>query len=485
MNVGTVGFSPETAFYLPHTRFWELMMGSVLAHISLYRHDEFEVKLNRKFRVPFSGFELPFREIMAGLGICFILAGVVFLDKASPFPGYWALLPTGGAFFSIAAGPRTWINRNILSCRFMIFVGVISYPLYLWHWPLLSFARIVEAGEPSLAVKLAAVALAVLLAWLTYQLVEKRIRFGMTGSGTRRVVLLLASGMAVAFGVGVVTVKTHGLPRRYPDAIRRLSQYKAEEHASSWRDGKCFLQPDQDWHKFDTSCYDVQPQSAPLLLLWGDSHAADLYPGLKHLQSDYTFRIAQYTSSFCPPIFNFKNPQRKLCENNNIWLRRQIQELHPQIVVLAAQYWFLDSPDVHNKISSTLAILKKAGVQTVIVVGPNPEWKEPLPRALFDSYYRATSFHTIPDRMLYQLDDSIFPIDRRLRTWVSESDASYVSPVGILCNQTGCLTQLHESGTSELTSFDRHHLTDRASQYVAKLMFAPLFTQVSPRIPMK
>jgi peptidoglycan/LPS O-acetylase OafA/YrhL len=100
-----------------------------------------------------------------------IVAAIFGLDRSMAFPGWWALLPVIGTVLLIAAGPTAWINRNIFAHPACVYIGLISYPLYLWHWPLLSFARIVEVGEPPKPLLVACIAVSFVLAALTYELV--------------------------------------------------------------------------------------------------------------------------------------------------------------------------------------------------------------------------------------------------------------------------------------------------------------------------
>ena len=103
------------------------------------------------------------------IGLLAIAAGVSLIDSTRVFPGLWVMLPVGGTALLIVAGRRAWVNRAILSQPLVVWIGLISYPLYLWHWPLLSFARIVEGGVPSASLRLALLGASVGLAWATYQ----------------------------------------------------------------------------------------------------------------------------------------------------------------------------------------------------------------------------------------------------------------------------------------------------------------------------
>ncbi|MFC7553710.1 hypothetical protein ACFQU7_17920 [Pseudoroseomonas wenyumeiae] len=132
-----------------------------------------------------------------------------------PFPGWAALLPVAGAVAVIAAGPGAWANRRLLSSRPAVFIGLISYPLYLWHWPLLSYATILRLGRAPTPLLAAALLLAaLLLAWLTWRLVEKPLRFG-TGA-PRKALALLALVAAVGLTGGAARW-AEGFPARFPD----------------------------------------------------------------------------------------------------------------------------------------------------------------------------------------------------------------------------------------------------------------------------
>jgi peptidoglycan/LPS O-acetylase OafA/YrhL len=189
-NVDMALAHPRSAFYLPQARFWELMIGSALAYASLNH-----ASLIRRV--------MPVRSVLAAIGAALLVA---LINNHRVFPGWWALLPTVGTALLILAGPDTWLNRNVLASRVMVFVGLISYPLYLWHWPLLTYARIALQHEPSVVVTLGLLALAALFAWLTYEFLEKRVRHATKGTGRRsfHVVTALCSSLAVLALIGVL-----------------------------------------------------------------------------------------------------------------------------------------------------------------------------------------------------------------------------------------------------------------------------------------
>ena len=130
------------------------------------------------FRCPPAANGTTLRNTSSIAGILAIFYGVFALHKGTPFPGAWGLVPTLAAVLLIAAGPAARINRFFFSNPIAVWFGLISYPLYLWHYPLLSFARILEGETPSWYIRAGAILAAIALAWLTYMLVEKPVRFG-------------------------------------------------------------------------------------------------------------------------------------------------------------------------------------------------------------------------------------------------------------------------------------------------------------------
>jgi len=183
-------------FYLPMARFWELLAGAGLA---------------RKGDVALS---LKARSWLSAAGLAALLASVLLFYPTMRFPGWPALLPVAGAVAVILAGPETPVNRLIFSNRAMVAIGLISYPLYIWHWPLISYAYVVRLGKgPTPLMAAALVAGSILLAWLTYRLVERPIRFGEHRHGRTQ---LLAGAVALLGLLGLGIWQSGGFPQRYP-----------------------------------------------------------------------------------------------------------------------------------------------------------------------------------------------------------------------------------------------------------------------------
>ena len=200
LNVSEITIEPVRTFFLPQTRIWELLAGAVLAELKLRRScGHFSTSLPRV------------HDVASLLGAALIAGAVVGFSHAMAFPGVWALLPVLGAALLIWAGSDAWVNKYFLSLRPMVLIGMISYPLYLWHWPLLSFVRNAAGETPPWWMRVTAVTLAAVLACLTYAWVERPIRFG--GRGRPWACGLVAVISIVAL-LGLYTYQRDGLKFR-------------------------------------------------------------------------------------------------------------------------------------------------------------------------------------------------------------------------------------------------------------------------------
>jgi peptidoglycan/LPS O-acetylase OafA/YrhL len=200
-SIGTVRHDVVADFYSPLTRLWELMVGGALAY-ALIRKPELGIEFRRGF---------------AWMGLLMILLAATCIDGEDRFPGAWSLLPAMGAAFVIFGGnANTWLNRRVLSSTPLVWIGLISYPLYLWHWPLLSFSRIFESETASTMTRLLLLAVSLVLAWLTYLLVERPIRFG---SLSKKAVPILCACMASLLVAGVTVKTLDGVKTRHPSML--------------------------------------------------------------------------------------------------------------------------------------------------------------------------------------------------------------------------------------------------------------------------
>lgn len=456
---------PTAAFYSPITRFWELLVGALLAAI---QNPTIAGQRWRRVQEILSAALARPRVADAAslLGAVLIGLSLVWLDESQPFPGWRATLPTLGACLLIAAGPDALTNRWILSRRFMVWTGLISYPLYLWHWPLLAFQNL-SATEPTpVAMRIAALALAFLLAAGTYHFIESPLRFGPRAT---RAPLRLGAGMTAVAFAGLVVLGASGFNSRVPGAMERYANFQYDFQKDA-RVETCWLIEKQAPDAFADSCID-DDQSKPLMVIWGDSHAARFFPGLRSVAGG-KFRLAQFTRNACLPVGakpGLAAPGYANCSLGNAYVMSRIAELRPDTVVLFAYWESQWTPGlVDSFLLPTIRQLHDSGVAHVIVMGPAPHWRKALPANLIDLNKETGS--PPPRRTAFGLTPGPGEIDASLRAAIGEAPGvRYFSVLSALCDTDGCLTRIGNDPDS-LVSWDYGHLTTPGATYVANAL---------------
>jgi len=323
LNVMFIAAAPVADFYLPTGRMWELLLGALLAYAMRFlepRADDFVE------RVVFKPGSPPDRRLIANLKACVglgliglailalgkstaypgwwfgvpileDLASVVGLKAGPAFPGWWAALPTVGTALLIWAGPDAFPNRAIFGRPFLVKLGLISYPLYLWHWPMLSFLRITEAGHASQRLRLYAVLLSFVLAWLTYICIERPVRRAVSVRTPMRVLTIAATlgavgGLALYAQVtGALAARTPALASAVPARIRK----PVKEPACRER-----FHTDADY--CTEYLYDLKATTA----LLGDSHAERWLAAVGPYLARRDENVILLGQSGCPPLFGLE-----------------------------------------------------------------------------------------------------------------------------------------------------------------------------------
>ena len=440
ISVWGVSSKPVAAFYLLPSRFWELMVGALLAlGIAPQIHSE-----RLRFATGITGLTL-----MGG--------AIVLYSNATAFPGLAALVPCLGAAMVIHAGSggATFPTR-LLGTKPMVFVGLISYSLYLWHWPLLAFAR--QWSGESLAVMQIAGLLAAsfVLAYLSWRYVEQPFRRRQVMEQSPR--LFAAAGLATAAALvfGATALTTGGFAARHggyaPPAVAGLQ---------SLRVGTCFLKEDQapaDWSGVEQCA--AGPADAPLVFLWGDSYAAHLAPGLE-AEAAGRFRVVQYTAGGCPPVAGLDIAGRPHCRAFNERALELIGSLRPQVVVISAR-WAVYLPRVvgMNDIGAAIESVRSRGAAFLLVSqSPNFDFAHP-----YDFVYRKgreqarISFDTVLNAQIAAL-----------------SPSNVFDPLPVLCDHDTC--DVRRNGS--FLYFDDGHFSLEGSRIFARAMMPRLIAQVA------
>jgi peptidoglycan/LPS O-acetylase OafA/YrhL len=426
----------ETAFYLLPTRFWELLLGAALIFVE-------------RATPPVRSWSVAFPDAKAGAGLVLIIASSFLINQNDIYPGWLALIPTIGALLLISAGQDAWLNNTVLSARPVVLVGLISYPLYLWHWPLLSFARLLGTSRE---IRVGVVIVSILLAWITYVLVEQPIRTIRINKQMRsRAVLGFCGVLAVVASIGWVTLSNDGFVERLPPEARALGVYDLNKWGAEMRVGTCFIAPEQGPSAFDSRCGTVANDSGERVLLWGDSHAAHLYPGLVSLLKDRKAHLSEYTASACPPLIDTDTGKNPNCGRVNEFVISQMPMLRPDLVIMAARWGQYDL----SRLGNTIARLRATGVANIVLVGPVPEWEGTPRNDVLRSYLHTKAF---PERTAALLQPEL---DEQLARSAANLRIAYISAYKALCKSVKCIVFWH----GQPTVFDKAHFTAEGSKY--------------------
>jgi peptidoglycan/LPS O-acetylase OafA/YrhL len=424
LNVALIGKYPDATFYLPFTRLWELMAGAILLHVSIR---------NVVAREIFS--------VAALAGTCLILG---YYNRQTPFPGWAALAPvavTGAALLS----QGSLLSRILLSNRAGVFVGRISYPLYLWHWPLLVFGKAYPLRTLTTPELVGLVLVAFALAWLTYELIERPVRSGRFAAGTN----VSVAGM-VATAISAVAVLA--TPPRFPAEIQRLVDTPGNV-GPEWRRHECFLTRDDGKQDFAASCVDAQ---RPLIALWGDSTVAALMPGIRQQQLTRHFGLAQFTNGrACPPVFVKSVWADDECLELNHVILSRLSAAVPDTVLMGG-VWTANA----RELKPTIDALRATGVRRIIFLGRGPIWQGGLPN-LVAAYYRRER-KLLPEFSSLMVDGR--PETDPIQSAAAELGVEFVSIRDTLCKDGECRTRIGD----DLVISDIDHFTPAGSKYVVE-----------------
>lgn len=417
LNIALVNAHPEATFYLPFTRLWELIAGAALTGITVK---------NEKHR-----------EILAAIGAASSITLFLYNSRTT-FPGWAALVPVGGTSATILSA-GSFLNRKLLSHPVAVFIGRISFPFYLWHWPVLVFVRACAFRPLRPHETILLVIIAAALAWLTYEFVEKPVRF-------RRIagVKTALAGMTAAAVLATVALVS---PPQLPDELAGFASLSME--SPEWRAHECMLY-DSD-PKYASSC--VEPER-PLVAIWGDSTAAALMPGLRDLQSRYGFGIAQFTKSVCPPVLveSETSTQSKSCLEKNREVLQLLAAARPKTVLFQSLWWTTSA----DELKPTIDALRAIGVDRIILLDKVPVWEGGLPHD-YALYYRRTG-NVLPARTAMFVEHAEEP----MRAVANGLDIEYISLRNALCDPEGCVSRIG----ADLVVSDWLHLTPAGSKYV-------------------
>lgn len=339
-NVIWSDIGSSSTFFELRARIWQLLVGTSLALFFINRIEPSNtLDSNHSAQFTKSFFLTKFMTVYSRSMLCnvlslcgfsLILIAFFWINKSDSYPGFLSVLPVAGATLIIFFGQNTWLNRYLLSSRAMVFFGVISYPLYLWHWPILSFTHIILGSAPSVTIRLVSSVASVIVAWATYKIVETPIR---NGGISPSKIFLIALPVLLIGCIGFYTHSQHGFTFR----VKQFAEISAA--AGEWDYPGKLERKELNGIKYFSS----NPHGAKLTLFIGDSNIEQYYPRVDDLLNSLpqqTNGVLFKTGGGCFPLPDLQfDSHHKHCETlaiDAIALTLAIQNI--ENVVIGAQW---------------------------------------------------------------------------------------------------------------------------------------------------
>jgi peptidoglycan/LPS O-acetylase OafA/YrhL len=432
------------AFFLAPLRAWELLLGTILS---------------QRYLPPLRSAAA--RNLATAAGFLLILVPALRYTATTPFPGLAAMPPCVGAVLIIAGGEYgSSLVGRALSLRPVVFVGLISYSLYLWHWPVLAFQNIAAMvsvlPESDRRLKLLLLAISLALGALSWRLVETPFRSGRLRPARRTLFAINAAGILAITGVAAAFLLTGGLPSRFPPDALRVAEYLDYDRRPIFREGSCFLSSGDSLSSFRPSTCLAEDPARKNVLIMGDSQAAQLWFGLQKTYPGVNF--LQATAFACPLLLDAPQAGSAGCGGLSAYLHTDFLLRHHVDAVLYGGRWIAD--DVPN-IEREMAWMYAHDIP-VVLFGPMTEYDQPFPRVLAAALRahrldRVPGHLTAPPRTL----DAQLAILSRERWHVH-----YISYFSTMC-RPDCP---NFAGPDVPVLFDEHHLTAAGSILFAGIL---------------
>lgn len=411
----------EDIFYLIPTRAWEMLAGGLVYIASV------------RYKMP------EWIKHCEVYGIVLIVVAVVILHSNGYWPSYSALAPVLGASMVILANKQ---NSLFTSNRIAQWVGKISYSVYLWHWPVIVAMKHYDIEFSAINIFFGVI-VSFALGDISYRTIENTLR--------KRVklqfnIVLFSSTLALCLFV----MFTKGVSFRFSDTLKQVVEYRMDN--SPWRPDICFLNPDQDYSAF-SKCQDKMTEKS--FVVWGDSHAAHLMPGLKSVFGN-SLNITQRTASLCPPIIGLQKDDRPYCKDINDMVAKEISDNKPTTVLMSALWPVYPMRDY---LPETIKFLKDNKVKNIIIVGPFPVWKKTMIDTIEDM--GINSGRTVPWSMTDETRN-LRDNDKYLRELAKEHSLTYISPLETMCTESYCKAIIGNRIAYPI-QYDNAHLTPEGS----------------------
>lgn len=456
LNVIATQTDRTLAFYMPVTRFWELSAGGILAYIGTQqRANHRQVLLSTKPYV---------HKAFPAIGFLLIAIATALLDQKSSFPGFWALLPVIGTCLMIAPSYQASETLRFLRTKPALFIGRISFSLYLWHWPILLLSQ--SADLKSRPSKLIALVSCFVLAWLTCRFVEQPFRAIKVTRVNAKKFIWTALLVTLVIALTGALIGTRTIKRSWDEKLISKNYEVPLIGCGVFADIGREFNP-----QLFERCDKIQFPGQGTVMMLGDSHSQALYQGLKPYLNSQEINLIAYPILECTPLS--LNDKRPRCVDYNKWIQNKIEAVKPDLVIVFAHHLFRAKDPFYGESLSypahlweAAAKLKSEGIKDVWIIGDIPNWKESLPHAMNFNFLRHDQ--PVPERTYVYVVRESLEMDATLRAADNHQGVEYVSLKDALCNEQGCLTNIGSEFPNDLIVMDYGHLTKNGASYLSE-----------------
>jgi len=429
---------PSTVFYWLPFRVFEFSIGAILVWIGTANSKR-----------------------IAGLtfitGLAMVFASLLMLNSKMAFPSTTALLPCIGAALMIFSGqnhPFSWLVSN----KLMVFVGLISYSLYLIHWPLIVFYKYSVGREFMTWELVALIAASLLFAYLMYRFIEQPFRKPKVdgSSSNRRFLVGSALGVLGAIAISANAIASQGWLWRYPsDVVAQLS-YKKGDYTEFF------------WANIQALARGFENNGKPKVLVVGDSMAADLVNVLIAGNAVAELDIATISiGENCKTLFGLSEEDynkiyggaSKVCQQEHAKALQNRSELTSADKIILGSYWWEESHLKH--LPSTVTHLRSLTNAELFILGSKVQFGNGI------RYLSKNAFLPNIHKLRVRPHPNTIKLNRQLRAQAQEQDYEYFDLLNLFCNKAGC-QRITKDGYAIV--FDETHLSENGAKFLAKNM---------------
>lgn len=425
----------HTAFFWMPTRICEFGLGALLAWTKIEAKDK---------SIPAEGAVL--------LGLVLIIAPLWIITTTSPFPGVMAMVPAIGAALIIYAGRGSAI-ASILRFKPVVFIGLLSYSIYLVHWPIIVFFSYYNVLPVTAEQKIWLLAASVIAGFILHYCIEAPLR-APTGVRSSKGKSAFVTASLTVLVVGTVTPaynawQSDGWSWRLPDELKDSYEKVIAQRAEYWESAR------------NKGVFTLDSKDRVFVV--GNSHAVDIFYALKE-SGDLDVLLSQNTSYTCFAL-GFKNKENNVFDcSANFENILQSENLTTADTVVISEFWqlFINYDDYIKKLKDSIDKIKIANPKAkIIIIGPRAAYKDSVPSKILSHGRLLGADQYLKQFYLYS-EEKIKTFDRLLSEFSRANDYNYISTYYLMCTDDVCRVLTDDN---EIIYWDENHWTEAGSKY--------------------